>query len=171
VILVVRGDLASVAADAVVRPADATLAPASPASRLLDAAAGPSFADALAARKRDLAVGSAVVTPAGEATAEFALHCIVGEDEKAATPDALRRSLEAALWHCVQWHIGALAVPGLGDGLGPVAAGDAMRVILDAMNGPMRNPEHPATVLIVASSEQEQERYMARLGPSGRGAA
>jgi O-acetyl-ADP-ribose deacetylase (regulator of RNase III) len=166
VILVVLGDLASVAADAVVRPADATLAPASQASRLLDAAAGPSFEKAIA-RQRDLAVGSAVVTAGGEITAEFAVHCIVGTEPGAATADALRRSLEAALWHCSQWHIGALAVPGLGEGLGPVPAGDAMQVILDAMRGPMRNPEHPATVLIVASTEQEQKRYMARLGPVG----
>lgn len=165
-ILVVRGDLASVAADAVVRPADATLAPACQASRRLDEAAGPSFAKAIA-RQRDLAVGSAVVTSAGDATAEFAIHCIVGTSEKDATRDALRRSLEAALWHCAQWHIGALAVPGLGEGMGSVAAGDALQVILAAMNGPMRNAEHPATVLVVASTEQEQERYMARIGQAG----
>lgn len=163
-ILVVRGDLASVAADAVVRPADATLAPACPASRRLDEAAGPSFDKAIA-RQRDLAVGSAVVTSAGDATAEFAIHCIVGPEEKSATADAWRRSLEAALWHCAQWHIGALAVPGLGEGLGPVNPGEAMQVILAAMNGPMRNTEHPATVLVVASTELEQERWMARLGP------
>lgn len=165
-ILVVRGDLASVAADAVVRPADATLAPAAEAARLLDAAAGPSFEKAIA-RQRDLAVGSAVVTSAGDITAEFAIHCIVGAEPGASSAEALRRSLEAALWHCSQWHIGVLAVPGLGDGLGPVPAGDVMKVILDAVNGPMRNPDHPATVLIVASSESEQERYMARLGQVG----
>lgn len=161
-ILAVQGDLASVAADAVVRPADATLAPAATASRRLDEAAGPSFEKAIA-RQRDLAVGSAVVTSGGDITAEFVIHCIVGPNEKEATKDALRRSLDAALWHCSQWHIGALAVPGLGDGLGSVPAGDVMQVILETLHGPMRNPDYPATVLIVASSSAEQEKYMARL--------
>jgi O-acetyl-ADP-ribose deacetylase (regulator of RNase III) len=162
VILVVRGDLASVAADAVVRPADATLAPVSTASRLLDEAAGPSFSKAIA-RQRDLAVGSAVVTSGGDISAEFAIHVIVGATEQDATGDALRRSLDATLWHCTQWHIAALAMPALGDGLGPVPAGEVMQVILETLRGPMRNPEYPATVLIVAATETEQERYMARL--------
>lgn len=165
-ILAVLGDLASVATDAVVRPADATLAPATTASRRLDEAAGPSFSKAIA-RQRDLAVGSAVVTSGGDISAEFVIHAIVGATAQDATADALRRALDASLWHCSQWHIGALGIPALGDGLGTATASEVMQVILDTLRGPMRNPDYPATVLIVAATDSEQERYMARLPADG----
>ena len=153
---VVLGDLASVAADAVVRPADASLAPVSDAVRRLDAAAGPLVsANAL---HTEFAVGSAFVTGGGNLTAEFVIHAIVGATIQDATADALRRSLEAALWQCTRWHIGALAIPAL-NGLGTATAADVMQVMLGTLRGPMRNAEHPATVLIVTSSPEEQARY------------
>ncbi len=166
-ILVVLGDLASVAADAVVRPADATLAPVSEALRRLDAAAGPSFVK-LTAGRSDFAVGSAFVTGGGDLTAELVVHAIVGATAADATADTLRRALEAALWQCTRWHISALAVPAL-DGLGTATAADVMQVMLETFQGPMRNPEYPATVLIVTSSESERDRFESRLPKGGNG--
>ena len=161
---VVLGDLASVAADAVVRPADASLTPLSSAVRRLDAAAGPRLADTTAG-KHAFAVGSAFVTAGGDLVAEFVIHAIVGATAADATAEGLRRALEAALWQCTRWHIGALAVPAL-DAFGVASAAEVTRVVLATLQGPMRNPEHPATVLLVADTPQDQARYQAALGPS-----
>ncbi len=166
-IVVVVGDLASVAADAVVRPADATLAPVSEALRRLDAAAGPSLAGATG-NQTQFAVGSAFVTGGGALTAELIIHAIVGQTPADATPDTLRRALEASLWQCTRWHIAALAVPAL-DGVGTATAADVMQVMLQTFQGPMRNAEYPATVLIVTANPQERERYEARLPKEGNG--
>ena len=150
-ILAVVGDLASVAADAVVRPADTTLAPVGAALRL-DEAAGPSFVRQLRI-SHELGPGAAVVTGGGELPAEFVVHAVIGE-----SPDTLRRSIEATLWQCAQWHIGTLALPGL-------MAPEEMAAILAALNGPMRNPDYPATILIVTATDADRDRYQARLGP------
>lgn len=161
---VVVGDLASVVTDAVVRPADVTLAAITPALRRFDAAAGPSFAKAIQTQT-PLAPGAAVVTAAGELAAEFVIHAVAGHSETEMTPQILNRSIEAVLWQCAQWQIGSLALPGFAGGIGPLGAADVMNAIIDALRGPMRNPEFPATVMIVVDTPQERERYMARLGP------
>lgn len=151
-ILVVVGDLASVAADAVVRPADTSLAPVGPALRL-DEAAGPSFVEQRRL-SHELGPGAAVVTGAGDLLAEFVVHTVIGS-----TAETLRRSIEAALWQCAQWHIRTLALPGL-------MAPDDMTAIVGALQGPMRNADYPATVLIVTGTPEDRDRYQARLGPS-----
>ena len=166
-IIAVLGDLASVAADAVVRPADSALTPVNEALRRLDAAAGPSFLKLIQGRS-DFAVGSAFVTGGGDITAELVVHAIVGATAADATADALRRALEAALWQCTRWHIAALAIPAL-DGLGVATAADVMQVMLETLQGPMRNPEYPATVLVVTSTPHERDRYQARLPHGGNG--
>jgi O-acetyl-ADP-ribose deacetylase (regulator of RNase III) len=158
--LAVVGDLASVAADAVVRPANTRLEPLTPALRRLDEAAGPSFAEQTRVH-RELPPGSAVVTGAGALPAEFVVHLILGAAD-AVTTDTLRRALEAALWQCTQWHIATLACPV--PAAGNLAPSGAVGVLLDAIRTHMRNADHPATVFIVTADDTERAMVQARIG-------
>ncbi len=155
---VVVGDLASVAADAVVRPATTWLEPLTPALQRLDLAAGPKF---LEQRRlaRELAVGAAVVTGAGALGVEFVVHLVLGDREDAVTPDEVRRATEAALWQCTQWHIETLACP--------VPPGDGFEAMARALRGHMQNASHPANVLFVVGTTAEAESLNARLGQDG----
>lgn len=160
-ILAVVGDLASVAADAVVRPANTRLEPLTPALRRLDAAAGPKFIEQCRTR-HELPAGAAVVTGAGELPAEFVVHLVLGTAEDDVTLDTLRRAVEAALWQCTQWHISTLAAPVLAAGnVAPVAA---LTVTLDAVRAHMRNADHPATLLIVTATDTERAMASDRIG-------
>ncbi len=160
----VTGDLASVIADAVVRPATTKLEPLTTALRRLDEAAGPSFISQIRVN-RELAVGSAVVTGAGDLPHEFAVHLVLGTAEDTVTTDSVRRATEAALWQCTQWQLQSLAVPVPAAGnLGPEAALDAFLAVLRAH---MRNADHPATVLLVATNEAEAAMIAARTGQGG----
>src|SRR4051794_23737248 len=79
VIRVVAGDLARQAVDAVVRPADATLAPVGPAALHLDELGGERFA----AQRRTatpLEAGAAVVTGAGGLAAGYVLHVVIADE-------------------------------------------------------------------------------------------
>lgn len=160
---VVTGDLASVAADAVVRPATTRLEPLTPALRRLDDAAGPKFIEQCRV-KRDLPAGAAVVTGGGDLPAEYVVHLILGEAPDSVTTDSVSRALDAALWQCTQWQIGTLAcpIPAAGN-LAPEAAA---RTLLDALRRHMRTADHPATVLIVASDDAEHDLVSARIGQS-----
>lgn len=157
----VSGDLASVTADAVVRPATTRLAPLTPALQRLDTAAGPRFVEQCRLR-RELPAGAAVVTGAGDLPAEFVIHLILGPAEDAVTTDTIRRATEAALWQCTQWQIEVLACPI--PAAGNVAPAGALDAFLAPLRDHMRNADHPATVLIVAADDTERELVTARIG-------
>ena len=160
---VVTGDLASVAADAVVRPATTRLEPLTPALRRLDDAAGPKFIEQCRVR-RELPAGAAVVTGGGDLPAEYVVHLILGAAADAVTTDSVSRAVDAALWQCTQWQIGTLAcpIPAAGN-LAPEAAA---RTLHDAIRRHMRTADHPATVLIVTSDDAEHDLVSARIGQS-----
>ena len=73
---VVVDDLATIKADAVVRAADQSLGPSSPAMARLDERAGPRFADQRRVSS-SLKAGSAVVTGGGDLPAPFVLHVVI----------------------------------------------------------------------------------------------
>ncbi len=160
-IFVVGGDLASAAADAVVRPATTTLDLIDPALRTLDAAAGPRFAEQRRLRQQ-LAPGAAVVTGAGDLTAEFVVHAVLGRSAETVTPDAVSNAVAAALWQCTQWHITTLACPAVG--APALTTAESADVILPIIREHMRNADHPTTVLVILSDPQDQETFTARLG-------
>ena len=157
----VVGDLASVAADAVVRPANTRLEALTPALRRLDEAAGPSFIEQCRVR-RELPAGAAVVTGAGALPAEFVVHLILGADVDSVTTDTVRKAIEAALWQCTQWQIATLAAPI--PAAGNLAPSAALGVMIDAVRTHMRNADHPATVFIVTPNESERAMIQDRLG-------
>ena len=158
---VVTGDLASVAADAVVRPATTRLLPLTPALQRLDDAAGPKFIEQCRVR-HELPPGAAVVTGGGDLPAEYVVHLILGVAADTVTTDTLARALDAALWQCTQWQISTLACPV--PAAGNLAVDAAARILLEAVRRHMRGADHPATVLIVTSSDSEHELVSARIG-------
>lgn len=160
----VVADLASVTADAVVRPATTRLEPLTPALRRLDALAGPRFSDQCRIR-RELPPGSAVVTGGGDLVAEFVVHLVLGAAADAVTTDSVRRAMDAALFQCTQWQIATLActVPAAGN----LAAEAALGAMLGVLRAHMKNATHPATVLIVTANDAERELVNAHLGEAG----
>jgi O-acetyl-ADP-ribose deacetylase (regulator of RNase III) len=161
VIHVVTGDLASVAADAVARPATTRLEPLTPALQRLDGAAGPKFIEQCRVR-HELPPGAAVVTGGGDLAAEYVVHLVLGAAADAVTTDSLARAVDAALWQCTQWHIATLACPV--PSAGNLAPDAAVRILLDAFKAHMRSADHPATVLIVAENDTEHDFVSARIG-------
>jgi O-acetyl-ADP-ribose deacetylase (regulator of RNase III) len=161
VILAVVGDLPSVAADAVVRPANTRLEPLVPASRRIDDAAGPKFIEQCRLR-HELPPGAAVVTGAGSLIAEFVVHVVLGAAPEDVTTDIIRRATEAALWQCTQWQISTLAcaVPAAGN----VAPPGALSAMLAVARAHMRNADHPATLLVVSADETECAMVRGQLG-------
>ncbi len=160
----VVGDLASVAADAVVRPTNGTLDAITPALRRLEADAGPAFRD-LCRVRRELAVGAAVVTGGGELGAELVVHAVLTARGEGVTRDGVRRAALAALRQAAQWRIGTLAFPPLGAGAPPdrLPLEAAAAALVAALGEHGQGAEHPETVLIVAATDAERAVVEARL--------
>jgi O-acetyl-ADP-ribose deacetylase (regulator of RNase III) len=112
VIHVVVGDLAREQVDAVVRPADAALAPIGAAAVRLDEVGGATFA----AQRRTataLEAGAAVVTGAGALPADFVLHVVVVDERGTAGPEKIRQALVSAWQRARDWGLMRVAAPPL----------------------------------------------------------
>ena len=155
-------DLGSATADAVVRPTNGNLDAITPALRRLEVAAGPKFRD-LCRVQRELGVGAAVVTAAGDLPAELVVHAVVMTSAEPVTRAGVRRAAEAALRQADQWRIRTLATPPLGTGAGQLSLDDAADTLLGAVFEHGRNAEHPATVVIVVETDAERDVFEARL--------
>lgn len=161
-ITVVVGDLASVVADAVVRPTNGSLDATTPALRRLEMAAGPHFRE-LCRVQRELGVGAAVVTPAGELPAELVVHAVVMTRAEPVTPAGVRRAATAALRQAGQWRIGTLALPPLGTGAGQLTVEESAEALRLALGDLEPGTGRPDNIVVVVTTDAEREIFEARL--------
>jgi O-acetyl-ADP-ribose deacetylase (regulator of RNase III) len=163
VIRVVVDDLAFVVADAVVRPATTLLEPTTPSLRRLEQVGGAGFWQSLRI-ERELAVGSAVVTAAGQLSAELVIHAIIRSATEPVSRDSVRRALTAVLQRAADWQLAHLAVPPLGTGAGNLALEDAAGAMAGALAALPGTGEYPRDVTIVVETDAERAVFEAALG-------
>jgi O-acetyl-ADP-ribose deacetylase (regulator of RNase III) len=123
-------DLALFAADAVIRSADESLGPTSPAMGRLDQRAGPAFADQRRV-STSLKAGSAVVTGSGELAAPFVLHAVIQDPETRAGREVVRRALVSAWQRATDWGLGTIATPLVGADSGELSIEEAATLLAE----------------------------------------
>jgi O-acetyl-ADP-ribose deacetylase (regulator of RNase III) len=158
VIRVVVGDLAVVAVDAVLRPADASLAPAGTSAAHLDGLGGASFA----AQRRTatpLEAGAAVVTGAGQLAASYVLHVVIVDERKPVHQGAVRRALVSAWQRAGDWGLARLAAPPIGADAGQLTLEEAVALLVETFPHDVEGA--PAELQIVVDGETERERVEA----------
>lgn len=151
---VLRDDLAFLAVDAVFRPADQQLEPASAAVRRLDEQAGPRFAQ-LRRVSSELEVGAAVVTGGGELAAPFVVHVVVQDAEPWRGMPGVRRALVSAWQRCTEWGFRRVAAPLVGAGPGQLGLEEAARLLVETFPAAAGDP--PAELAIVVEREDERQ--------------
>ena len=127
---VVVGDLARMAVDAVVRPADADLRSACAAGTRLDEAGGQRFAE----QRRTatpLEAGAAVVTGAGDLPAAYVLHVVIADERGPASRDRIRRALVSAWQRAGDWGLRRVATPLVGVAGGRLTAEEAAGLLVE----------------------------------------
>jgi O-acetyl-ADP-ribose deacetylase (regulator of RNase III) len=152
VIRVVVGELAREPADAVVRPADAGLAPVGPAAAALDQAGGDRFA----AQRRTatpLEAGAAVVTGGGDLPAGFALHVVVADERGPAGAERIRRALVSAWQRASDWQLRRLAAPLVGADGGWLTGAEAATLLVETFR--QQGDSRLELVIVVGESDRE----------------
>jgi O-acetyl-ADP-ribose deacetylase (regulator of RNase III) len=130
VIQVIVDDLATISADAVVRPTDESLGPLTPAMSQLDEYAGPRFAE----QRRlttPLKAGAAVVTGGGSLTAPYVLHVVIRDADAPVGRDTVRRALVSAWQRAADWELSTIAAPPVGAGTGDLSLEEAARLLAE----------------------------------------
>jgi len=162
VIEVRTDDLAFVEADAIARPVDAELRATTPLMRRLEIAGGDGLARHL--RINDpLAVGSAVVTPAGALGVELLIHGVVSSDNEPVSRATVRQAVESSLQRAADWGIEHLALTPFGLGVGNLDLEDAADILADAIRRHRQAARYPTTITIVVETELERSVF-ARVG-------
>jgi O-acetyl-ADP-ribose deacetylase (regulator of RNase III) len=129
-IRVLVGDLATEAADAVVRPADAVLGPAEPAASRLDEAGGEAFA-LLRRNSTPLEAGAAVVTGGGSLPAPLVLHVVVCDPDRKVGRELLRKALVSAWQRAGDWGLAVIATPPVGVGGGQLTLQESATLLAE----------------------------------------
>jgi O-acetyl-ADP-ribose deacetylase (regulator of RNase III) len=155
VIEVVVDDLAFMAVDAILRPASDTLDPVASVSSRLDRLAGAAFASERRVQSA-LEVGSAVVTGAGDLSAQFVIHAVIRGEQTNATRDSVRRALTSAWQRAAAWGLERIAGPPIGAGAGQLGLADAAELMAQTFAEHCRTGRPPTTLQIVADREDER---------------
>jgi O-acetyl-ADP-ribose deacetylase (regulator of RNase III) len=154
-------DLAGVAADAVVRPADQNLDPVTPAMSRLDRKAGDRF-EVQRRVTTPLEAGAAVVTGSGDLKAPFVLHVVIRDPSSPVGRDVVRRALVSAWQRATDWGLGTIAAPLVGAGAGQLSMEEAASLLAETFPRGVTERQ-PAELCIVVEREEEREMVEAIL--------
>ena len=147
-------DLAFYSGDAIVRPATATLGATTPLLRRLEVAAGTKLLDQLALSE-PLAVGSAVVTGAGDLPVDLLVHAVVSSDAERVSREGVRRALRSALQRVLAWQIAEIAIPPFGLGAGNLDIDESAQLMADELGRHLDTGAYPTRVTLVAETADE----------------
>lgn len=151
-------DLAFISADAIARPVDAELRATTPLMRRLEVAGGDGLARHLRVNE-PLAVGSAVVTPAGDLGVELLIHGVVSSDTEAVSRTSVRQAVSGALQRAADFGIEHLALPPFGIGVGNLDVEDSAEVIAEVIRRHRQAAKYPSTITVVVETEFEREVF------------
>jgi O-acetyl-ADP-ribose deacetylase (regulator of RNase III) len=154
VIRVIVDDLATITADAVLRPADESLGPLTPAMSRLDQHAGPRFAE----QRRlttPLKAGAAVVTGGGDLRAPYVLHVIIRDPDTRVGKDVVRRALVSAWQRATDWELSTVASPLVGAGPGQLSPEEAATLLAETF--PAEPTGAPTELHIVVDRDADRE--------------
>ena len=162
-IRVVVDDLASLAADAIVRPATTRLDPTAAALRRVEEVGGTEFQSKMRL-SRELAVGGAVVTAAGgDLPAEFVIHAIIRSETEPITRGNVARAWGAALHQAQEWQFAHVSAPPLGTGAGNLPLEDAAEIMATVLAAHRGTSTFPADVSFVVERTEDQQVFEAVL--------
>ncbi|MDX2192558.1 MAG: macro domain-containing protein [Gemmatimonadales bacterium] len=161
-------DLAFVPADAVLRAADHLLEPAGRSAARLDELGGEALRRARRVQS-PLAVGSAVVTGAGDLTAPLVLHLVLRDDAQVPSRDVVRRSLVSAWHRAREWAFATVAAPPIGTGPGGLDLEDAVALLCETWRAAAPDAGMAALVLVVetVADKDAAEAVVRRVQPAG----
>jgi O-acetyl-ADP-ribose deacetylase (regulator of RNase III) len=161
-IAVVRGDLAGMRAQGMLRPVTAEWTAVTPAMRRLESAIGEAV-EAQCRGMGELPVGSALVTGAGGLSADFLIHVIVRSATEPVTASVVGRGLRHGLMRAEQWGMEELALPPLGTGAGCLDAEESADVMVPILQEWLQGGSPPQEIRIVVESDYEFDAFDRRV--------
>ncbi|HSC33512.1 MAG TPA: macro domain-containing protein [Gemmatimonadaceae bacterium] len=160
-------DLAFVTADAIAWPVTDELRATTPLLRRLEDAGGPRLRQQLTAQDA-LAVGSAVVTGAGDLSVELLVSAVVSSASESVSEGGVRRALLSALQRAADWQIEHLACAPFGLGAGNLMLEDSAALMASVAAQHVARMRYPSRITIIVESPLELEVFQSALARAAR---
>ncbi len=151
-----NGDICDLEVDAIVSPATTSLWMSSGTAGEIKRAGGDEIEFA-AVRQGPVAVGEAVVTPAGRLAAKVVIHAVSIERDRRTSAVAIDRAARSAIARVRELGLASVAIPALGTGVGGFPLPEAARLAVDAVHDELLTPssiEHVVFALRGAAAYQ-----------------
>jgi len=151
-----NGDICDLEVDAIVSPATPSLWMSSGTAGELKRAGGDEIEFA-AVRQGPVAVGEAVVTPAGRLAAKVVVHAVSIERNHRTSAEAIDRAARSAIACVRELGLASVAIPALGTGVGGFPLAEAAQVAVGAVREELQTPssiEHVVFALRGAAAYQ-----------------
>ena len=159
-------DLAFFDGEAIVRPVNEDLGAPTPLLRRLELAAGTQLHNQIRLQE-PLPVGAAVVTSAGELSAELLVHAVVMSRTEPVTSDTVRRALTSALQRVESWQIKDVAIPPFGLGAGNLEIDESASVMVAVIAQHLRGARFPEQITLIAETPEEERALTAAIARGG----
>jgi len=155
---VILGVLHEQDSEGIVRPIRSDLVPVTAASRDIAERAGEAVSDKLE-QIGSIPLGGAVITPAGDLSADFVIHAVVSEPDEAESPASVQKALRNSLRRAADMGLESLALPPIGMGIGRLDAEECARAMLEMLFFHLDEDQPPQDVRIVTGAEYEQQLF------------
>ncbi|HKV49759.1 MAG TPA: macro domain-containing protein [Gemmatimonadaceae bacterium] len=159
-------DLAFATADAIAWPVTDELGATTPLLRRMEEAGGARLRTQLTVQD-PLAVGSAVVTGAGDLSVELLVSAVISSATEPASASSVRRALQSALQRAADWQIEHLAFAPFGLGAGNLDLEDSAELMASVIAAHVARARFPSRVTVVVESALEQDVFRAALARAG----
>jgi len=159
-------DLAFFDGEAIVRPVNEDLGATTPLLRRLELAAGTQLHNQIRLQE-PLPVGAAVVTSAGELSAQLLVHAVVMSRTEPVSADTVRRALLSALQRVESWQIKEVGIPPFGLGAGNLEVDESAKIMVGVIAQHLLGAQYPETITLIAETPDEERALSAALAGSG----
>jgi O-acetyl-ADP-ribose deacetylase len=162
-----NGDICDLEVDAIVSPATTSLWMSTGVAGELKRAGGDSIEFA-AVRQGPIALGDAVVTPAGRLAARYVIHAASMERDRRTSGAAIQRAARSAMARARELGVTSIAFPALGTGVGGFPLEEAAQLAVDAIRDELAEPspiEHVVFALRGAAAYEAFARALSRIEP------
>jgi O-acetyl-ADP-ribose deacetylase (regulator of RNase III) len=161
-----NGDICDLEVDAIVNAANMSLWMSTGVSGEIKRAGGDSIEFA-AVRQAPVALGEAVVTPAGQLAAKVVIHAVSLDRDRRTNGEIIDRAVRSAMARARELRLASVAFPAMGTGVGGFPLDEAARVTVRAVQDEMaRSPliDHVTFAMRGAAAYQAFEAALAEGG-------
>jgi O-acetyl-ADP-ribose deacetylase (regulator of RNase III) len=163
-----RGDITTVAADAIVNAANSALAPGAGVCGAILRAGGLSIFDECA-RIGGCPTGSAVITAGGTLPAKHVIHAVAPRySGRASDAELLRSAYASSLRIAQERSLTSIAFPSLGTGVYGYPIEEAARIALDAAITHLQSHSGIERVIFVLFSEHDRDVFARALAQADK---